>query len=196
MFCDVANMLISFSVNKSFLKFVTDFGPLAIFFFYYYNSGKNLSVAIPPLIVATLVALAVVWFFEKKIPPMPLLSGILITFFGGLTIYFNDPIFIYVKPTIINILFALALFFGKYFTNEPVLKLILGKTLPMSDEGWKILNIRWTYFFIFLAILNEVIWRTQTEEFWVNFKVWGMLPITFIFTASQISLINKHKLNE
>ena len=66
----------------------------------------------------------------------------------------------------------------------------------MSDEGWKILNIRWTYFFIFLAILNEVIWRTQTEEFWVNFKVWGMLPITFIFTASQISLINKHKLNE
>ena len=183
-------------MNKSFLKFITDFGPLAIFFFFYYNNDKNLSVAIPPLIVATLIALAVVWFFEKKIPPMPLVSGILITFFGGLTIYFNDPIFIYVKPTIINILFALALFFGKYFTNEPVLKLILGKTLPMSDEGWKILNIRWTYFFIFLAILNEVIWRTQTEEFWVNFKVWGMLPITFIFTASQISLINKHKLNE
>ena len=91
-------------MNKSFLKFVTDFGPLAIFFFYYYNSGKNLSVAIPPLIVATIIALAVVWFFEKKIPPMPLLSGILITFFGGLTIYFNDPIFIYVKPTIINIM--------------------------------------------------------------------------------------------
>ena len=196
MFCDVANMLISFLVNKSFLKFITDFGPLAIFFFFYYNNDKNLSVAIPPLIVATLIALAVVWFFEKKIPPMPLVSGILITFFGGLTIYFNDPIFIYLKPTIINILFALALFFGKYFTNEPVLKLILGKTLPMSDEGWKILNNRWTYFFIFLAILNEIVWRTQTEEFWVNFKVWGMLPITFIFTASQVGLINKHKLNE
>ena len=183
-------------MNKSFLKFITDFGPLAIFFFFYYNNDKNLSVAIPPLIVATLIALAVVWFFEKKIPPMPLVSGILITFFGGLTIYFNDPIFIYVKPTIINILFALALFFGKYFTNEPVLKLILGKTLPMSDEGWRILNSRWTYFFIFLAILNEIVWRTQTEEFWVNFKVWGMLPITFIFTASQVGLINKHKLNE
>ena len=112
----------TFKVNKSFLKFVTDFGPLAIFFFFYYNSDKNLSVAIPPLIVATLVALAVVWFFEKKIPTMPLVSGILITFFGGLTIYFNDPVFIYVKPTIINILFALALFFGKYFTKEPVLK--------------------------------------------------------------------------
>ena len=177
------------------MKFITDFGPLAIFFFFYYNNGKNLSVAIPPLIVATLIALAVVWFFEKKIPPMPLVSGILITFFGGLTIYFNDPIFIYVKPTIINILFALALFFGKYFTNEPILKKILGKSMPLSDEGWKILNNRWMYFFFSLAILNEIVWRTQSEEFWVNFKVWGMLPITIIFTAFQIPLINKHKID-
>ena len=180
-------------MNKSFLKFVTDFGPLAIFFFYYYNNDKNLSVAIPPLIVATLVALAVVWFFEKKIPPMPLLSGILITFFGGLTIYFNDPIFIYVKPTIINIMFALALFFGKYFAKEPVLKKIMGKSIPLTDFGWEILNRRWMFFFFGLALLNELIWRTQTEEFWVNFKVWGMLPITIIFTGFQIPLINKHK---
>ena len=114
-------------MNKSFLKFVTDFGPLAIFFFYYYNSGKNLSVAIPPLIVATIIALAIVWFFEKKIPPMPLLSGILITFFGGLTIYFNDPIFIYIKPTVVNILFGFVLIFGKYFSSEPLLKKFLGK---------------------------------------------------------------------
>ena len=135
-------------MNKSFLKFTTDFGPLAIFFFFYYNSDKNLSVAIPPLIVATLIALAVVWFFEKKIPPMPLVSGILITLFGGLTIYFNDPIFIYVKPTIINILFALALFFGKYFTREPILKKIMGKSLPLSDMGWEILNKRWMFFFL------------------------------------------------
>ena len=138
-------------MNKSFLKFVTDFGPLAIFFFYYYNSGKNLSVAIPPLIVATLVALAIVWFFEKKIPPMPLVSGILITFFGGLTIYFNDPIFIYVKPTIINIMFALALFFGKYFSNEPILKKIMGKSIPLTDQAigtneWAE-RIRWKVFF-------------------------------------------------
>ena len=125
-------------MNKSFLKFVTDFGPLAIFFFYYYNSDKNLSVAIPPLIVATLIALAVVWFFEKKIPMMPLISGILITFFGGLTIYFNDPVFIYVKPTIINILFALALYFGKYFTNEPVLKKIMGKSIAITNIGWEL----------------------------------------------------------
>ncbi len=183
-------------MNKSLLKFITDVGPLAIFFFFYYNSDKNLKVAIPPLIVATIISVLLVWILEKKVPMVPLLGGILITLFGGLTIYFDNPIFIYMKPTIINILFALALFFGKYFTNQPVLKLILGKTLPMSDEGWRILNKRWTYFFIFLAILNEIVWRTQTEEFWVNFKVWGMLPITFIFTASQVGLINKHKLNE
>ena len=182
-------------MNKSFLKFITDFGPLAIFFFFYYNNDKNLSVAIPPLIVATLIALAVVWFFEKKIPPMPLVSGILITFFGGLTIYFNDPIFIYVKPTIINIIFALALFFGKYFTNEPILKKLMGKSVSLTNEGWEILNKRWIYFFFSLALLNELVWRTQSEEFWVNFKVWGLLPITFIFTGFQIGLINKYKTN-
>ena len=183
-------------MNKSFLKFLTDFGPLAIFFFFYYNSNKNLSVAIPPLIVATIIALMIVWFFEKKIPTMPLVSGILITFFGGLTIYFNDPIFIYIKPTIINIIFALVLFFGKYFTKEPILKKILGKSLLLTDLGWEILNKRWMFFFFGLALLNEFIWRTQSEEFWVNFKVWGMLPITIIFTAFQIRLINKYKINE
>ena len=183
-------------MNKSFLKFLTDFGPLAIFFFYYYSNNKNLSLAIPPLIVATIIALIIVWIFEKRIPPMPLLSGILITFFGGLTIYFNDPIFIYVKPTIINIMFALALFFGKYFTQEPILKKIMGKSIPLSDVGWRILNQRWIFFFFGLAVLNEIIWRTQTEEFWVNFKVWGMLPLTIIFTAFQVGLIKRHKINE
>ena len=100
-------------MNKSFLKFLTDFGPLIIFFYYYYDSGKDLKIAIPPFIIATIIALAIVWFLEKKIPTVPLLSGILITFFGGLTIYFNNPVFIYVKPTIINILFAVGLFILK-----------------------------------------------------------------------------------
>ena len=183
-------------MNKSILKFVTDIGPLAIFFYFYYANDKNLKIAIPPLIVATVIAVFLVWILEKKVPLVPLLSGILISLFGGLTIYFDNPIFIYMKPTIINTLFALALFFGKYFTNEPILKKILGKSIPLSDEGWNILNNRWMYFFLGLAILNELIWRTQSEEFWVNFKVWGMLPITFIFTAFQIGSINKYKLNE
>ena len=183
-------------MNKSLIKFVTDFGPLLVFFLFYYKSGKDLKVAIPPFIVATIISLLIVWILEKKIPMVPLLSGILITFFGGLTIYFNNPIFIYIKPTIINILFGLALLLGKFFTDEPVLKKILGKTMPLTDQGWKILNTRWMFFFFALAMINEAVWRTQTEEFWVNFKVWGMIPITFIFTAFQINLINKHKIDE
>ena len=170
-------------MNKSFIKFITDFGPLLVFFSFYYKNEKNLTIAIPPFIVATLIALIVVWILEKKIPMVPLLGGIFITLFGGLTIYFDNPIFIYVKPTIINILFGLALLFGKFFTNEPLLKKMLGKSLLLTDEGWKILNLRWVYFFFGLALLNEIIWRTQSEEFWVNFKVWGILPLTVIFTG-------------
>ena len=108
-------------MNKSFLKFLTDFGPLIIFFYYYYDSEKDLRIATPPFIIATIIALVIVWILEK-IPKVPLLSGILITVFGGLTIYFDNPVFIYIKPTIINFLFGFALIFGRYFTNEPVLK--------------------------------------------------------------------------
>ena len=183
-------------MNRSLIKFVTDFGPLLVFFLFYYKSGKDLRIAIPPFIFATVLALIVVWILEKKIPMVPLLGGVLITFFGGLTLYFNDPIFIYIKPTIINIIFGLSLLLGKFFTDEPILKKILGKSLPLSNEGWLILNNRWMYFFFSLAILNEFIWRTQSEEFWVNFKVWGMLPITFLFTLSQIGIITKYKLDE
>ena len=183
-------------MNKPFLKFLTDFGPLIIFFYYYYDSGKNLKIAIPPFIIATIIALAIMWFLEKKIPKVPLFSGILITLFGGLTIYFDNPIFIYMKPTIINILFGFALIFGKYFTDEPVLKKLMGKSVSLTNEGWEVLNKRWIYFFFGLAILNEFIWRTQSEEFWVNFKVWGLLPLTFAFTAFQIGTINKHKVDE
>ena len=183
-------------MNKSLIKFITDFGPLIIFFSFYYKSGKNLQIAIPPLVIATIISIIIVWILEKKIPFVPLLGGILITFFGGLTIYFENPVFIYMKPTIINIIFAIALYFGKYFTSEPILKKILGKTMPLNNEGWNKLNSRWIFFFVFLAILNEFVWRTQSEEFWVNFKVWGMLPITIIFTAFQIPLINKYKIDE
>ena len=183
-------------MNKSFVKFVTDFGPLLVFFFFYYNSDKNLKIAIPPFIIATLISLLVAWLIEKKIPMIPLISGILITLFGGLTIYFDNAIFLYIKPTIINVLFGLALLFGKFFTDEPILKKIMGKSLPLTSRGWNLLNKRWIYFFFGIAILNECVWRTQSEEFWVNFKVWGLLPITFIFTAFQVPLISKHKINE
>ena len=183
-------------MNKPFFKFVTDFGPLLIFFSFYYKNDKSLQIAIPAFVIATLIALILVWIIDKKIPMVPLIGGILITFFGGLTIYFNNPVFIYIKPTIINILFGLALMLGKFFTNEPILKKMLGNALQLTDQGWSILNKRWIFFFFALAILNEIVWRTQSEEFWVNFKVWGMLPITFIFTAFQINIVNKYKINE
>ena len=183
-------------MNKSFFKFATDFGPLLVFFSFYYKFEKNLEIAIPPFIIATLIALVLVRIVEKKFPMVPLIGGILITFFGGLTIYFKNPIFIYIKPTIINILFGLVLLCGKFFSKEPILKKMLGNALKLNNEGWEILNKRWVYFFFILALINEVVWRTQSEEFWVNFKVWGILPITFIFTAFQFNIINKYKSDE
>jgi len=160
----------------------------------YSKSGKNLNIAIPPLIIATIIAVLVSYVVEKKIPYIPLIGGIIISIFGGLTLYFNNPVFLYMKPTIINIIFGLALAFEGFFTKEHILKKMLGKSISLSDEGWKALTIRWMFFFFSLALLNEYVWRTQTEEFWVNFKVWGILPITFVFTAFQVFLINKYKI--
>ena len=181
-------------MNKSLLKFITDFGPLLIFFTVYYKSENNLSVAIPPLIIATLIAVLISYVVDKKIPYLPLIGGIIISVFGGLTLYFNNPIFLYIKPTIINIIFALGLFVGKNILNKNLLKYFFQNALQIDEIGWDKLNNRWMLFFIFLALVNELVWRTQTEVFWVNFKVWGILPITFIFTAFQIPLINKHKI--
>ena len=181
-------------MNKSFLKFITDFGPLLIFFTIYYKSGNNLSIAIPPLIISTLIAVAIMYFVEKKIPYVPLIGAIVISLFGGLTLYFDNPIFIYMKPTIVNIILAGILIVSNIYFNKNFLKLFLQTAFQLNDEGWKKLNFRWAYFFIFLAILNEIVWRTQPETTWVNFKVWGMLPITIIFTAMQLPLINKYKL--
>ena len=181
-------------MSRPVIKFITDFGPLLVFFTIYFKNDNDLKLAIPPFIIATLIALAIVYFLERKISIVPLTSGILITLFGGLTLYFDNKIFFYMKPTIINLLFAFVLFFGQYITKKPLLKTFFQNSLNLRDEGWNKLNYRWIYFFIFMAILNEIVWRTQSEVFWVNFKVWGLLPITFLFTASQIPLINKYKL--
>ena len=183
-------------MNKGFIKFITDFGPLLIFFIFYYQSGLNLRVAIPPLIFATLLSLAIIYLLEKKVAFMPLASGIVIALFGGLTLYFDNPVFIYVKPTVVNILFALVLIFGKFFSKEPLLKKLFKNSFKLLDEGWNKFNDRWILFFFFLAILNEIVWRTQSEEFWVNFKVWGLLPISFLFTVSQIPLIKKYQIKK
>ena len=126
-------------MNKSLLKFITDFGPLLIFFVVYSKSGKNLSAAIPPLIVATIIAVLISYIVEKKIPYIPLIGGVIISVFGGLTLYFNNPVFLYMKPTIINVLFGLALAFERFFTKDHILKKMLGKSISLTDEGWKAL---------------------------------------------------------
>ncbi len=183
-------------MNKSFIKFATDFGPLLAFFLIYYKNDKDLVSAIPALIIATLIAICVIYMLEKRIPVLPLMGAILVCLFGGLTIFFDNPIFIYLKPTIINLIFAFVLFFGKVVLTKNFLKKLFESSIKLEEAGWDKLIIRWVGFFIFLAILNEAVWRTQTEEFWINFKVWGILPITFIFTAFQLPLIQKYKKSE
>ena len=178
---------------KGILKLLVDVGPLAIFFIFYTRS--DLQSAILPFMIATIIAVIFWYFVEKKIPIMPTVGAIIILVFGGLTLYFNNDVFFKMKPTIINILFAGILFLGNLM-NKPLLKLLLGETLKLQDAGWSILTTRWISFFIVLAILNEIIWRTQSTDIWVNFKVFGILPLTFIFTLVQIPVIKRFQIEE
>ena len=178
-------------MSKFVIKLIS-YIPLLIFFVIYFKYGQDLMLAIPPFIVATLVALAIVYFLEKKVSMVPLIGGIVITLFGGLALYFDNKIFFYMKPTILSLILAGVLYFGKVFTKKSLVKILFQNTLDLKDEAWQKLNNRWIYFFIFLAILNEIVWRTQSEAFWVNFKVWGLLPITILFGLSQLPLMSKY----
>ena len=178
---------------KSISKILIDIGPLAIFFVFY--TRGDLQSAILPFMIATIIAVLFSYIFEKKIPIMPTVGAGIILIFGGLTIYFDNEIFFKMKPTIINILFACILYGGEYF-KKPLLKFLLGGTLKLQNAGWSLLTKRWIGFFVALAILNEIIWRTQSTDLWVNFKVFGILPITFIFTMTQFSLIKKYQIED
>lgn len=149
--------------------------------------------AIIPLIIATVISVVLIYWLEKKIPMIPILGAILVSVFGGLTVISDNKIFFYMKPTIINLLLASILIFGKIILKKNLLKNLLQSSIQMTDDGWKELNDRWIYFFIFLAILNELIWRTQSESFWVQFKVFGIIPVTLVFAILQVSLIKKHR---
>jgi intracellular septation protein len=178
---------------KSIFKLLIDIGPLAIFFVFYTRS--DLKTAILPFMIATIIAVLFSYIIEKKIPIMPTVGAIIILIFGGLTIYFDNETFFKMKPTIINLLFAGILYVG-IILNKSLLRYLLGAALKLQDEGWDILTKRWIGFFIALAILNEIIWRTQTTDIWVNFKVFGILPITFIFTLAQFSTIKKYQIED
>ena len=178
---------------KSIIKLLIDIGPLAVFFVFYTRS--DLKTAILPFIIATIIAVLFSYIIEKKIPIMPTVGGVIILIFGGLTIYFDNETFFKMKPTIINLLFSGILYGGIIF-NKSLLRYLLGAALKLQDEGWDILTKRWIGFFIALAILNEIIWRTQTTDIWVSFKVFGILPITFIFTLTQFSTIKKYQIED
>ena len=178
---------------KNFTKLLVDIGPLAVFFIFYTRS--DLQSAILPFMIATVIAVLFSYITEKKIPIMPTVGAFIILIFGGLTLYFINDTFFKMKPTIINLLFAGILLVGN-FMNKPLLKFLFSGALKLQDEGWNILSKRWVGFFISLAILNEIIWRTQSTDFWVTFKGFGILPLTFIFTIAQISIIKKFQIED
>jgi len=177
------------------LKFICDFCPLLIFFLVYKTSSTNpIVMATIGLVVTTFIALMINYILTKEVAKMPLFSALVLVIFGSLTIFSGNEIFIKIKPTLINLLLAIILLFG-YFKKKPLLKAILGSVFEIEDKIWLELSKRWAIFFIFLAILNEIIWRNFSTDFWIQFKVFGILPISILFTCLQTPYILKNAKN-
>lgn len=172
------------------LKLAIDFGPLLAFFAAYAIAG--IYWATGAVMVATIIALAASRVLLGRFSPVPVVTAVLVAVFGGLTFYLNDPRFIKIKPTIINLLFAGVLFFG-LLTGRPLLKMVFGEAFKLTAEGWQKLTVRWTIFFLVVAGLNEVVWRNFSEAAWVNFKVFGILPLTMLFAMAQVGLIKRYE---
>ena len=175
------------------MKTIVDLVPLIGFFIAYKFQGIIYATII--LIILSIITMGILYYNERKIAMVPLMSVIIISLFGGLTIIFDDAIFIKLKPTIINILFAIALIIGN-LKDKPLLKMFFNGAIEMENSKWKILSLRYAIFFLILAILNEFIWRNFPEEFWVNFKVFGLLAISTIFIFTQMPFIMKHQLKQ
>ena len=172
---------------NSMMKFLYDYLPLIVFFLCYKfsDSPQPLITATIYLVMTTLIALVICYLFTKTIPTVALASAVILGFFGALTIFFDNEIFIKIKPTAINLIFALVLFYG-YLSKKPFLSYLLEGQIKMSKEAWLTLSLRWAVFFTFLALLNEVIWRYTSTDFWVEFKLFGMMPLSLLFTISQM----------
>lgn len=182
--------------KESFVTFLTDFVPLALFFIVY-KTSNHANPIIPAtlyLIIATIIALIIGYIATKKIARMPLISAILLGIFGALTVFSQNDLFIKIKPTLLNGLFSAILFVG-CFMKKPLLEYLFNGAIKMSHEAWLNFSFRWAYFFMFLAILNEVIWRSFSTDFWVQFKVFGMLPISIIFAIINMPFIIKNSEN-
>ena len=174
---------------KSYLKIFTEFGPILVFFIM--NSKYDIFYATAAFMAATAIVIPIAWKMDGKIPIMPVVIGIFVLFFGSLTLFLQDDTFIKIKPTIVNLLFAFILVFSNTLLKKNILKLLLGSAFKLTEKGWNILNIRWTFFFIFLAILNEFVWRNYSTDTLVTFKLFGILPITLIWAVLQMPLVLK-----
>jgi intracellular septation protein len=184
------------ATGGGFAQIAVDFGPVALFMITYNLVHRNdpqnaIFVATGVFMAATAVALAFAFLKQKRVPPMLLVTAVIVGVFGGLTIYLKDATFIKLKPTIINLLFATAIFGGLLF-KQNVWKMLFQTAFTLPDRIWNIFAIRWGLFFIFLAGLNEFIWRNFSEEFWANFKFFGVLPITLVFAMLNAPLMMKH----
>ncbi|MEP0519865.1 MAG: septation protein A [Hyphomicrobiales bacterium] len=171
------------------LKLALELGPLAVFFFA--NSRFGIFTATSVFMVAITISLILSWILTKRLAIMPLITGVVVLVFGGLTIYLQDELFIKLKPTIVNTLFGTVLLIGLLF-GKSLLGYVFESVFKLTDEGWRKLTFRWGIFFFVLAIINEIVWRNFSTDFWVSFKVFGFMPITLAFTLSQMPLITKH----
>ena len=175
------------------LKMALEMGPLLVFFVV--NAKWGIMPATAVFMVATTISLTFSYIKTKRLPAMLLIGGSFIMVFGGLTLALDDDMFIKLKPTIVNTLFAAALFTG-LATGRNFLKNIFESAIHIDDEGWRKLTWRWAWFFILLAVLNELVWRTQTTDTWVSFKVFGIMPLTLVFSFTQLPLIFRHQIEQ
>jgi len=176
-------------IDPKILKAIVEYGPIIVFFVTYWAS--DLFAATAAIIIATLVVLALSFVLERRLPIMPIVTGCIIIVFGGLTLWLKDETFIKMKPTIIQAIFGVVLLGGLY-TKNIFLEKLLGASLKMEQQGWILLTRRFAIFFFFMAVLNELIWRTQSTDFWVNFKVFGILILTVVFLVAQMQLLKKY----
>ena len=171
------------------LKLALDLGPLLVFFAA--NARFGIFVATATFMVTIVAALAVSYALTRHLPIMPLVTAVVVLVFGTLTLVLHDELFIKVKPTIIYVLFGGTLLGGLAF-NKLLLGVVFDSVFHLTDEGWRKLTVRWVVFFFALAVLNEIVWRTQTTDFWVSFKLFGVVPLTFLFGALQYPLLTKY----
>jgi intracellular septation protein len=172
------------------VKFALELGPLALFFIVYSRVGIFAATGI--LMASVLVTLGVSYAMLRRFPIMPLITAVIVLIFGSLTLVLHDETLIKIKPTALYILFGAALFVGLWL-KKPLLKILFDGALHVTDEGWRKLTWRWAFFFLVLAVLNEIVWRTQTTDLWVKFKTFGFLPLTLLFALAQAPLMMKYE---